>query len=155
MPYVHIGFTGFGTPDWQHTSVTIAAGATVLTVPLTDTKVSHSGWTAAWKELPRPGQQPLQRRGASQLKQMRMQIILATPNGDPVDSLLDTLKSLGNTDDPVVVAYGRSEVGHWRLVDAQPVTTERDEANNATRVDVDLTFREAVADNYVPQALTQ
>lgn len=133
----------------RHVTIALANGLDLLTLPVTNPKVDMSDLSSDWQPVPRPGHKPLLLRHGDKLAVMRLEVTIARPAGDPgnddVETIIAQLRGLAVVPgQPVVVAYGPSEVGQWRLTDFTLSSVRRRQGDNAiTWATAQLTFTEA------------
>jgi LysM repeat protein len=132
-----------------HPKMVIKSGRLVLPIRITSPKVAHSNIEPDWQQIPRLGDQPLQRKGNPRMRQMRVDIILTVDNGH-IENQLSTLYLIANNSTPCTLGnMGSLEQGFWWIT-AMPITSETREfgTNRITRATVALTFTMAALNSY-------
>jgi nucleoid-associated protein YgaU len=138
-----------------HKHAVLKAGNIVLTLPCTDAKVTHTNIEPDWVDLPRLGDQPLQRRGNPRMRQMTLNLTFSADSGD-VETQLQTLLRIAQSDMPMSIAnYGQFEAGFW-WIRAMPITSEYRElgTNRMRRATVTLTCVMAALNSFKWQIAT-
>jgi hypothetical protein len=108
----------------------------------------------SYAELERPGRKPLLVAKSSQLQQVSV-TVLVTAVGDekffvPCQPRLDALAILAELDVDLIVAYpGVPSTMTWRITDLSVRTVRRNEMNEVTIAEAELTLTESI----VPQAV--
>jgi hypothetical protein len=104
----------------------------------------------AYGELERPGRKPLLQSRNEQLRQLSA-TVMVTANGDDkfygsCQLQIDGLIALANIDADVFVHYpGVPQVMAWRITDLSIRTVRRDDMNNVTIAEAEITFTEATS----------
>lgn len=124
------------------------------TFAISPNEVNLQRLAIAYGELDRPGRKPLLQSRNEQLRQMSA-TVMVTAHGDDkfytsCQAQIDGLIALANIDADVFVYYpGVPQTMAWRITDLSVRTVRRDNMNNVTIAEAEITFTEATS----PQAV--
>jgi LysM repeat protein len=103
----------------------------VLAVPYAPREVSYEDWENNWVQAERSGRPPLLLYKSPKLKLMKFSLRLASPNRlTPMTAILATLRQLAATKERVLIRYGPTEAGLWRLTGCTLNSAQRDPDTN-------------------------
>lgn len=125
--------------------VTLANRAGTLTLSSTNPESELANLGSKWAQTDRPRQDPLLRRVAPQLREVRLQARLYDyyHRDAQVAGLLVRLRQIINSDEPVRVVYGLTDSGLWAFTDASARVERRAPGtNHETRIALSATLTE-------------
>lgn len=122
-----------------------STGALALSVPYAPREIEYGGWAQEWTQTERSGSTPLLLRKGQPLFSLRFSLMLADPNPYQTQtSRLAALQNLARTKERILVRYGPTEAGLWRITEMSISSEQRHpESNEITRCVVSLTLTQA------------
>jgi nucleoid-associated protein YgaU len=120
-------------PTVERMRLVSESGAVSVTVPFAPTEIEYGGLAPDWATADRPGAEPLLLRTQQPLATLGFSYLLTDPveRDWPQTAAFNALVTLARQRERVLVRYGPSEAGLWRITDAgvsslmrHPVTNE-------------------------------
>jgi LysM repeat protein len=120
-------------------------GALALSVPYAPQEIEYDGLTQDWTTADRSGSTPLLLRKGDLLETMKFSLIFASPNLLQVQTgQVNALRQLCKTQERILVRFGPTEAGLWRITACTIASVQRHPSTNEiTRMTVSLTLTQA------------
>jgi LysM repeat protein len=122
-----------------------ATGTLVFSVPYAPREIAYDGLAHDWAEAERSGNKPLLLYKSTPLQTMKFSVALADP--DRLFSQTGSyaaVRALAATKERVLVRYGPTEAGLWRITDCSVSSVQRHpDTNEITEAVVSFSFTEA------------
>jgi len=120
-------------------------GALALSVPYAPQEIEYDGLTQDWTTTDRSGSTPLLLRKGDLLETMKFSLTFASPNMLQVQTgQVGALRQLCKTQERILVRFGPTEAGLWRITACTITSVQRHpDTNEITRMTVSLTLTQA------------
>lgn len=122
------------------------SGSVRVDIPFAPREIEYNGLAADWATVERPGSVPLLLRSQQPLDTLAFSVMLVEPRDRhwPQTAAYNSLVTLARQSERVLVRYGPSEAGLWRITDLGVGSTQRHpQTNEMTRAVVSLTLTRA------------
>lgn len=117
-------------------------GTLALTAPYGPREIEYDGLAQDWQQADRSGNTPLLLRKGQPLDTMKFVLTFASPNMFAVQTgQFAALKALARTSERVLVRYGPTEAGLWRITSCTITSQQRHpDTNEITQMTASLTM---------------
>lgn len=122
-----------------------STGTLALAVPYAPEEIDYDGIGLEWAQAERPGDKPLLLRKGDQLGTVKLTVRLASPDRYASQTAaIAAIRGLAKTRERVLVRYGSTEAGLWRLTEVSIASLRRHpDTSEITDATVSMTLTEA------------